>query len=52
MRGDVVSYRLSGAGGYGPPGARDEEAIRRDLADGYVTAGATRDIYGFDGFDT
>ena len=48
VRGDVVSYRLSGAGGYGPPGERDEEAIRCDLADGYVTAGAAREIYGLE----
>ena len=48
MRGDVVSYRLSGAGGYGPPADRDEDAIRRDLADGYITAGTARELYGFD----
>ena len=47
-RGDVLSYRLSGAGGYGPPAERDEDAIHRDLADGYVTAGPAREIYGID----
>jgi N-methylhydantoinase B len=46
-RGDVVSFRLSGAGGYGPPEERDPAAIAADLADGYVTeAGARRD-YGW-----
>ena len=48
VRGDVVSYRLSGAGGYGPPAERDEGAVRRDLADGYITAGAARELYGID----
>ncbi len=37
-RGDVVSFRLSGAGGYGDPAQRNPAAVRADLADGYVTA--------------
>ena len=46
--GDVLSFRLSGAGGYGPPQARDRSAIARDVADGYITpAGAKRD-YGWE----
>ena len=36
-RGDVVSIRLSGAGGYGDPSERDPAAIAADLADGYIT---------------
>ena len=36
-KGDIVSFRLSGAGGYGPPAERDPKAIAEDLADGYVT---------------
>ena len=48
-RGDVVSFRLSGAGGYGPPAERDPKAIAEDIADGYVTAQAARDTYGSDG---
>ena len=48
-RGDVVSFRLSGAGGYGPPGERDPKAIAEDIADGYVTAQAARDTYGSSG---
>ncbi|MDP6343608.1 MAG: hydantoinase B/oxoprolinase family protein [Alphaproteobacteria bacterium] len=47
-RGDVVSLRLSGAGGYGPPGEREAEAIRADLRDGYISAEAARRDYGFD----
>ena len=48
VKGDVLSYRLSGAGGYGPPAERDRDAVRRDLADGYLTAGAARELYGID----
>jgi N-methylhydantoinase B len=46
-RGDVLSFRLSGAGGYGPPEKRDPAAIAEDIADGYVTPeGATREYGG------
>lgn len=45
--GDVLSFRLSGAGGYGPPEKRDPAAIERDVADGYVTAEAARRDYGW-----
>jgi N-methylhydantoinase B len=39
----------AGGGGYGDPKKRDPEAIRRDIAEGYVTPeGAKRD-YGFKG---
>ena len=44
-RGDVLSFRLSGAGGYGPPEKRDPKAIERDVADGYVTSEAARRDY-------
>jgi N-methylhydantoinase B len=44
-RGDIVSFRLSGAGGYGPPERRDAEAIARDIADGYVTRQAAERDY-------
>jgi N-methylhydantoinase B len=36
-RGDIVSFRLNGAGGYGPPEERTSAAIQDDLADGYIT---------------
>jgi N-methylhydantoinase B len=45
-RGDILSFRLSGAGGYGPPDKRDPAAIARDIADGYVTREATERDYG------
>ena len=47
-QGDIVSWRLSGAGGYGDPKDRDQTKIAEDIADGFVTSdGASRD-YGFD----
>ncbi len=47
--GDVVSYRLNGAGGYGQVAERDQRAIADDIADGYVTGEAAAEIYGFRG---
>ena len=47
--GDVISYRLNGAGGYGPVAERDQQAIADDIADGYVTEEAAAEIYGFRG---
>jgi N-methylhydantoinase B len=46
-RGDVLSFRLSGAGGYGPPEKRERSAIERDIADGYVTPEAARRDYDY-----
>ena len=37
-KGDVVSIRLSGAGGYGNAEERDPHAIQDDLLDGYISA--------------
>lgn len=46
-RGDVVSFQLAGAGGYGDPARRVAGRIEADIADGYVTPeGAARD-YGY-----
>ena len=47
-RGDVVSYRLAGAGGYGDPAERDPDAVREDVADGYVSKQAAVESYGVD----
>ena len=44
-KGDVLSFRLSGAGGYGPPEERDPAAIKEDIADGYVTEEFARRVY-------
>ena len=46
-RGDVLSFRLSGAGGYGSPEKRDPTAIARDIAEGYVTLEAAERDYGW-----
>jgi N-methylhydantoinase B len=48
-RGDVLSFRLSGAGGYGPPEKRERSAIERDVVDGYVTPAAASRDYGWTG---
>jgi len=45
-KGDVLSFRLSGAGGYGPPAMRDPKAIAEDIADGFVTREAAERDYG------
>ena len=44
----MVSYRLAGAGGYGDPADRDPQAVRDDVADGYVSAKAAAETYGVD----
>jgi N-methylhydantoinase B len=46
IKGDVISYRLSGAGGYGHPGERDRAAIAEDIADGYVSREFAEAKYG------
>jgi len=43
--GDVVSFRLSGGGGYGEPTERDPEAVARDVRLGLVTTEAASDRY-------
>ena len=35
--GDVIHVRSGGGGGWGDPGERSAEALRRDLRDGFVT---------------
>ncbi|MFN4087676.1 MAG: hydantoinase B/oxoprolinase family protein, partial [Alphaproteobacteria bacterium] len=44
--GDVVSFRLSGAGGYGDPAERDPARVREDVRQGLVTPGAAARLYG------
>jgi N-methylhydantoinase B len=46
--GERVRIMTGGGGGYGPPTERDAEAIRRDLAEGYVSAEAAHRDYGVD----
>jgi N-methylhydantoinase B len=46
--GQSVSIITPGAGGYGDPRERDRALVRRDVADGVVSATIARDIYGVD----
>ncbi len=45
-RGDVLSFRLSGAGGYGEPRHRDSERVRADVRNGLISSDMARDVYG------
>jgi N-methylhydantoinase B len=45
-KGDVVSLRLPGAGGYGNPRERDPESIHRDVRDGKVSREKAKKEYG------
>ncbi len=44
--GDVVSFQQSGAGGYGPPFARDPARVQEDVREGYVSLEHARREYG------
>jgi N-methylhydantoinase B len=44
--GDVVSFQLSGAGGYGDPLERDPERVARDVRLGYVGRAGAAERYG------
>jgi N-methylhydantoinase B len=43
--GERVRIMTGGGGGWGPPGERDPEAVRRDVREGYVSAEAARRDY-------
>jgi N-methylhydantoinase B len=45
-KGQLVSLRTGGGGGYGPPAERDLELIERDLREGYVSREAAERDYG------
>ncbi len=45
-RGDVLSMRTQGGGGYGPPEERDAAAIERDLREEKTTPRRSREAYG------
>ena len=44
--GRVVRMAFPGGAGYGAAGERDAADVRRDLALGYITETAARDVYG------
>jgi N-methylhydantoinase B len=43
-----LHFQLPGAGGFGPPDARDPARIRSDLKAGYITPEGARRDYGYD----
>ncbi len=45
-QGEVIRFQVSGAGGYGPPHERDPEAVRHDVAEGYVSRERALEDYG------
>jgi len=47
-KGDRFRLQTAGGGGLGDPHARESEAVRRDVAEGYVSAQSAADIYGAD----
>jgi N-methylhydantoinase B len=44
--GDRVTLLTAGGGGHGEPGERDPAAVREDVAEGFVSPEAARDVYG------
>jgi N-methylhydantoinase B len=44
--GDVYVHRIAGGGGFGDPLERDPAAVRRDVANGKVSAAAAAADYG------
>lgn len=45
-KGEVVSLRSGGGGGWGDPLERDPERVRMDVKNEYITIEVARDIYG------
>ena len=46
-RGDTVTCRTGGGGGYGDPRRRSRELVEADLLDGAVSPEVARDVYGY-----
>jgi N-methylhydantoinase B len=44
--GDLVCMETAGGGGYGPPTAREPDAVLADVLDGKVSVAAARATYG------
>ena len=45
-QGDRVRLETSGGGGFGPPAQRNEATLARDVALGYVSPQAAREVFG------
>ncbi|MGH7071057.1 MAG: hydantoinase B/oxoprolinase family protein [Acetobacteraceae bacterium] len=52
QRGDILSFRLAGAGGYGDPRERRRDKIRADVRNGYVSRSAAMRDYCWDGSES
>ena len=44
--GTHITLRTAGGGGYGPPGLRDPELVRRDVVNGYISVARAKAEYG------
>jgi N-methylhydantoinase B len=44
-RGDIISYRLAGAGGYGDPRERSPDAVTADVIDGFISRITAVNVY-------
>ncbi len=47
--GEIVEVITGGSGGYGPPAARDPDAVRRDISEGAIDTATAHRVYGFSG---
>lgn len=46
--GDCIEVREAGGGGFGDPRQRSSTAVMNDLAEGFITGEAARNVYGVD----
>jgi N-methylhydantoinase B len=44
--GEMIEVVTGGSGGYGPPGERDRDAVRRDVAEGSIDRATAERLYG------
>jgi len=46
--GDRFLLQSAGGGGFGQPQDRDADAVKRDVAEGYISTKAAKAVYGKD----
>ena len=44
-KGTIIKIYTGGGGGYGPPGEREPDAVKQDLAEGYISETHAREYY-------